>query len=408
MSVVDAATYPARRRAIVACSALLAVAFLAIVFADPHQRPNFDDTGVYWGAGSRALRHETAYAIRGHYTFNYLPFAALFYAFAFAVFPIHAFAWTFYILSIGGWIAVVVVLGRAVLRETLGRRDDAIALVVFALFFGMGLRDELKLGQTMIIPLSSATAFILLYDRARRTDARTLAGDAALAGLLTFAIEMKIYFAVLVALMAFRREWRVVALVAAWHVFLGVGLPAIYHGPSFALSEHAAWFEAVRYATDYHMRSGHNMSVIGLVAKAGAPMLLARIVWFGVVVAFLAYLWRIRDASPICGFCACLAAVIVLNPIAWPYWMLLGFPAMLWIVGDRLRRVEAGERGVLRWAVPALVIYFAMGTGQNEDFSKYGGLTVACAGLVVAMLALGRSPTQALAGASRPSSLAAA
>jgi hypothetical protein len=388
-------------RAYVALGGLVALVLLAICFADPHHAPNFDDgAGVYWVAGAKALRHETVYDVTGHYTFNYLPFAALFYAFAFAVFPVHAFEWAFYFLSVAGWLGVVLALGRALVRDALGaaalsRAWDGAILIAFALFYGVGLRDELKLGQTMIIPLVAATAFMLWYDRARKRPApRPLAIDLGLAGLLAFAIEMKIYFAVLVALMAFRREWRIVLLVAAWHVVLSVGLVALWHGPSFALSENMTWFSAVRYASDYHMLNSHNMSVMGVVAKTGVPMILARVAWVAASGAFLYALWRVRAISPLRGAALCLAAVVPLNPIAWPYWTLLGFPAMLFVVATLLRLKREGDR-TLAWKAFPLLLYFVMSAAQNEGFAKRGGLLVACLALVALAFHLATRDTRA-------------
>jgi Glycosyltransferase family 87 len=367
---------------------VLAVVLCAVFFSHPHHQPKFDDTAVYWGAGSKALHHQTVYDVTGYYTFNYLPFASLFYAFAFAVFPIGPFGWAFYFLSVAAWLGVVVTLGRAVLREALGttalpRAFDWMAVVAFALFYGMGLRDELKLGQTMIIPLCAATAFIVLYQRGLREPGRTrtLGQAIALAGLACFAFEIKIYFAILVALLAFRREWRIVGLIAAWHIFFNVVCLALYHGPSFALSENLRWFSAVRYASRYHMESNHNMSVMGLVSHF-APHAVARVAWLAAVGAFLAGLWRIRRAPPIRGFAACLAAVVALNPIAWPYWMLLGFPALLLVIGELLKRVRTGQRELALAVAPTLLVYFVMSALQNEDIAQHGGLLLATGILV--------------------------
>jgi len=328
-------------RVVLTVTGVLALAALALVFADPRHAPNFDDgAGVYWAAGAKVLRHQTVYDVTGHYTFNYPPFAALFYAFTFAAFPVRMFEWVFYGFSVAGWAFVVITLGRAMTRDVLGadtlraapRRWDAAIPIAFVLFYGVGWRDELKLGQTMIVPLVAATAFILVYQGAR---ARSLAGDVALAGLLTFAVEMKIYFAVLLALMAARREWRILGLVVLWHLCLSVGFVALWHGPSFALAENLTWFSAVRRASGDLMRDDHNMSVMGAVVRTGAPAAVAAIAWIAVMAAFLYALWRTRAASPLFGFAICLAAVAPLNPIAWPYWMLLGFPAMFVVLAPR-------------------------------------------------------------------------
>jgi hypothetical protein len=371
----------------------------------PHHRhrctvllgPRQHDTAVYWGAGSKALHHRTVYDVRGYYTFNYLPFASLFYAFAFAVFPIKPFAWTFYGISVLAWIAIVWSIGQAVARLAFedgreARQFEKLAPLAFVLFFAVGLRDELKLGQTMIVPLWSATAFILLYDRARTRVPRSFGTDVGLAALLCFAIEIKIYFAVLLALLAFRREWRLIGAVAVWHIVFSVGLLAIYQGPGFAISENLAWGGAVRYASEFHMRSSHNMSVMGLVAKSGAPILIARFVWLLAVGVFLLGLWRIRDENPIRGFAACLAAVVPLNPIAWPYWMLLGFPAMFIIIADLLQRARAGERQLPWLIAPVFVWYAVMSAAQNEGLAKEGGLLLACASLTYLTVVFGDRP----------------
>jgi predicted permease len=62
--------------------------------------------------------------------------------------------------------------------------------------------------------------------------------------------------------------------------------------------------------------------------------------------------------------------------------MLLGFPALLLVVGELLARARRGQRDVVFAAAPALLVYFVMSALQNEDVAQHGGLLLATAILV--------------------------
>jgi hypothetical protein len=317
---------------------LPAVAYLTYVFTVVP--PNFSDTEVYRGAGMKAWEHLTAYDVEGHYTFNYPPFAALFYAFTLARFPLPIATWGFYVLSLLGWAALAALFSQEVVREK-GIKGERLALIavgvlLFALFFAMGLRDELKLGQTMIVPFLAVFGFYRAQRRAEATGSLVSQITAGL--LLAFAIQIKIYFAVLVPVVAFRKQWTVLATVVLSHFLLYNGLAlALFHGADFALAENLRWVRAMTSASQNLLADHHNVSLASLLAKLGLPPAVVRLGAGAVIAAFVGVQWRFRRRSLLCLVALSLAAVPLLNPIAWPYWMLLGFPLLHWVVFSALK-----------------------------------------------------------------------
>lgn len=356
------------------------VAILLVVFLDKQHRPDFSDFKVYWLAGTKAAAHQTVYDVQGHYQFKYSPFVALLWSVPGAL--LHAkrqhWAWLHYAATGGGLVLMWLGLARILAPGRAFWLWLAVLLV-----FGVGLRDELKLGQENLWPIVLVLPAWFLGRRAsgaRGFDAAAFASGVAWA----IAVQWKLYALVLAPLWLLRGRWQVWLGAAAATLFTLFGVQALVHGPEFALAENGRWLQSLSASSEELLVSQYNVSALGILGKWGQHFGLsfgawAYALWFGLGLAWAAVLlWAEREAkrrdAPYLHFWSASWAwcgVLVLNPLVWPYWLLLCVPLFLAYITEASWRVRD-------WALWLVLALFASANWlQNQPIVHAGGSFVA-------------------------------
>lgn len=343
---------------------------------DPRHRPDFSDFQVYWVAGQKALTHRSVYDVEGHYQYKYSPFVALLWAIPRAL-PGARYHWQalHYAATGLGFLCVWYVFARALDRKR------ALWLWLALLFvFSVGLRDELKLGQANLWP------FLMVLpawfagepeDSKRRIDWPGL----AIGALWAFAVQWKLYALILAPLWLMRKRPYVWLGALAFTALSLYGALALAHGSAFAIAENARWVKSLFASSEELLISQYNVSALGVFGKWSRMLGVsfgawAYVLWAGLLVAFISGLfWAERQANrtdaPFLRFWSASWAwawVAVLNPLVWPYWLLLCLPLFLSYVADaalRSRRVDA-----VFWIVCAL---FAAANWLQNDAVVHNG-----------------------------------
>ena len=377
-----------------AIAAIIVFGVVASVFLSRDNRPDFSDFKVYWVAGGKAAEHRTVYDVQGHYQFKYSPFVASLWALPVAVLPGSKFhwAWLHYAGSAVGWYAVWFALARWFYP----RRAFALWLAL-VLVFCVGLRDELKLGQANLWPF--ALVLPAWFVPARNRNERGFDALGFVVGLAWgLAVQWKLYALVLAPVWLLRRRLHVgTGAIAVTALTLGPVL-GLAHGWQFALEENTRWLRSLTASSEQLLISQYNVSALGIFGKwtaaTGGPLPSAAFAFWGLLaIAWCGGLWWAeREASRVTYPAAergsrpasqpallfwsaswAWAGVVVLNPLVWPYWLLLLAPLFAAYVSEAL---AGGGRADLRfWLVCAL--FAAMNWAQNYPVVHYGGSLLA-------------------------------
>jgi hypothetical protein len=360
---------------------------------DPHNRPDFSDFKVYWLAGQKAAAHRTVYDVVGHYQYKYSPFVALLWGIPHAL-PGARFHWAalHYAACGVGFVALWFVLAYVTGRT----RSYALWLVTLVVF-GVGLRDELKLGQANLWPflLVLPAWFVGPHVAARDRDqpARGIDWPGLLIGACwAFAIQWKLYALILAPLWLLRRRVAIWTGALAFTLLTLGGALAVAHGPAFAWHENLRWLQSLAASSEELVVSKYNVSTLGILGKWSRhlgvpPQPWAYLAWGGLLVAWVVTLfWAERAAQRnddrFRRFWAASWAwawIVVLNPLVWPYWLFFCLPLFLAYVRDAAREGRA-LRDVTFIAVCGL--FAAANWLQNTKWVHEGGSWVAVLSLL--------------------------
>jgi len=336
-------------------------AFLAIT-----QPPVFHDLSVYYTAATKALGHKTVYDVEGHYQFKYAPGVATLFGFALAPFPFERLSHVYYAVNLVLWLVLVQLCGRALFRlvrpgSAFSLGAAAALLLLFVVVCGVPLRDELKLGQLNVVPLGLLFVLYRGLDSPKRSRAAALWMGSALA----LAVSIKLYCVVAIPILLLRREWGV--LLCATIAFFAINIlgVAAWSGLPFALAEFSAWSRTLFASSSELLFSEYNVSLLGTVGKLSRP--LAYACWAAVAIVFLLLLARFSRSRPaLLQLPLVLGAIVLLNPLCWPYWSLFTFPAIFWLA-LRLSALSSTARVTL---IAAAVPLAAIGCAQDYPFAR--------------------------------------
>jgi hypothetical protein len=351
---------------------------LAYLFLAHAHRPDFSDFKVYWIAGEKAALHQTVYDVQGHYQFKYSPFIALLWAIPAALLPGTRYHWALlhYAACGAGFALIWYLLARSLAPER------AAWLWLMLLFvFGVGLRDELKLGQANLWP------FVLVlpawFTGPRRRNASQIDWTGlAIGAAWACAIQWKLYALVLAPVWLLRGRPQIWLGALAFTLLSLLGAMAAFHGAQFALTEDLRWLRSLTASSEELLVSKYNVSALGTLgrwtAQPGAPpSVWSYAVWLLLAAAWgLELLWAEREAkrraAPFLRFWSASwawAGIVVLNPLVWPYWLLLCLPLFLAYVAE-------ATRGGFRHADPIFyavsLIFIAANFGQNHPIAHAG------------------------------------
>lgn len=324
-------------------------ALTLVVFLQKDSRPDFSDFKVYWLAGTKAAVHHTVYDVQGHYQYKYSPFVALLWAIPSTLLPGQRYHWTWLHYAACG-------CGFALLWWLLARVIDPARAFAWWLFmwivFGVALRDELKLGQENLWP------FLLVlpawFAGSRERTARGFDAAGFMIGVAwALAIQWKLYALVLAPLWLLRRRWQVFIGAIVAEVVTLLGVLSVVHGPSFAIAENVRWARSLTASSEELLISQFNVSALGCFGKWGRMLgfhgglgIGSYLAWLALALAWFAVLvWAEREAvrrdAAFLRFWSsswAWAGIVLLNPLVWPYWLMLCMPLFLAYVSENVAR----------------------------------------------------------------------
>jgi len=348
--------------------------WVIFIFANPHQQPNFSDFEVYYQAGQKTLSHKTVYDVTGFYQFKYAPVVSL--IFGFTINQI-SFAWStklFYFISVIAWICLLIFIAQEVMRA---HRPDItnpkkyihpiVALFFLTLlFYAMGLRDELKLGQINIVPLWLLLTFTLMLPY-RTQKLQFITGI-----ILCLAILFKLYSLLFIPLLIFQKRYRLLVNILISFIFFNIFLVA-YHGLPFTLTENIAWLTSLFDSSVELLISKYNVSLLATLAKL-SNLTLAKAIWGFCLIMFTFMLYRTRKHPPLYHFMLITTIITLLNPISWPYWMIFTLPAFIYITSTLLTPPYFPQKLPL---ITLLALFYGiLAQGQNFDWGRNGGTVI--------------------------------
>ncbi len=345
------------------------------LYKQPAHAPNFSDFEVYYVAGQKTLAHQTVYDTTGLYRFRYAPSVALMFGLTISQPPRHIIQRIFYWGSLLAWLAwgSVVAYGSilAVRRELITEQwpvawsklwADGLAILwlmgLMGLFYGMGLRDELKLGQINIVMLWFLLIGVLLLQPHHWL--ADIGGGVALA----IATLIKPYWGLFVIVLLFKRRWWGLLGVILAGVLLNGVMLAIYHGIGFTISENMAWLMEMANSSYEHLLLVYNVSLLGMVTKWGGSLMMAQLVSAIGLLATLIGLYILRHRPIYDHFMLITAIIPVITPLAWPYWMLFTLPAFFYLAYQLHHR--------LWFALPLGGVYLYLTNVQNDAVGHFG------------------------------------
>ena len=337
------------------------------------------DFNVYRTAGARALAGEPLYNPGdGHYQFKYLP------AFAMAMIP-------FSMVDRDGakviWFALSAGLLTAFVRWSVRalperRRSERVLLWMTVLLMAKFYAHELTLGQTNIL-LGVLLVGALL---AVQVDEPLVAGAliGATAFVKPYALLLLPWLAVTYGLAP--------AIVGLGAVGIGLVAPVAIYGWQGNLELLRAWAVTVTGTTNSSLLGADNISFAAMWAKwigTGAPAAALAIATSAAVLGLVAIVWARRravDSPDYLEFALLMLLVPLLSPQGWDYVLLLGTPAVIFLVdrwsdvGTEWRVATAASLGLM-----GLTIFDLMGRALYSRFMALSIVSVAAVGVAIAL-----------------------
>ncbi|MBL8994531.1 MAG: DUF2029 domain-containing protein [Spirochaetia bacterium] len=328
------------------------------LFLIPGDRPDFSDTAGYRSAGMKILQGLTPYDVHGHYTFNYPPFAAFSYGLFFGWGEVPAVGPWLWIFSLIGlfWIAV-----WSALRAN-AESPFRLFLILIAMAM-LPLRDELKLGQTMVFAWLAVFLALFFYSKKEKS-----ANWEWLAGIFfALAFQWKVYVALFFPLLLVRFSWRTLLTAGVAHLFLWNGwFLSLKIGWHRAFELQKEWLEYLPVVGKQFLGDRHNVSLRGVSFKLIGSPHVSTFVQIAATGAFAWFVWVSRKIEWEKIWPWAYAAAILLNPVAWPYWMLTALP----LLAVRLSQIQNIRSALLFAPIPLAILL------QDTHAVFWGGLTI--------------------------------
>jgi hypothetical protein len=366
------------KRAALVCAAL---ALSAAVFAlrAAQKMPDFE---VYWRAGVRAAQAQPLYSPDdGHYQLKYLPAFAL-VAVPLGWLPLEAAKAVWFTTSVAV-LGAFVALSIAILPE---RRRPLWLLVLctvvaMAKFYG----HELVLGQVNVLLGALITGAVLCLKSKR---------EFAAGLLLALAVVVKPYAIIFLPwLLVAGHSGAFVTLLAA--ILCALLLPGAIYGFSENIALHVEWWQTVSASTAPNLLNADNVSFAAMYAKWFGAGRTAESLAIGTSLAALVVATDVlRRRGSVQAPSGLEAAVLLtlmplLSPQGWDYVLLLGTPAIAFLVnyGDRL---PAGLRLVTALAVvvAAFSVFDVIGRRAYATFMAWSIVTVCFVVVIGALYSL--------------------
>ena len=326
-----------------------------------NSHPDFSDYQVYYDAGIKALKGATVYDVDGHYQFKYAPVTALFFGVTLTLIPLTLSKVVFYIVMLAGWLLFLYQLIVASMpgRDARGRLS---ILGFIVLIFIIPLRDELKLGQINLIPFSLSFAAILQLQRNKK------AGDIIAGLCISAAILFKLSYLILLPAVFLRFRWVCLFTIPVGLVLLNFIPLILYDGVAFAKMETLAWFKSLTQSSKDLLSVTANISVQGFFRHCGLSGGIANWLWLlwvlGLGFTFLIF----RRKSWLFNFSLAMFALLLVNPLVWPYWSLLVLSGLLMILDKRGGIQALNPKSGNPVLSGIFLLFIVINLTQNKDF----------------------------------------
>jgi alpha-1,2-mannosyltransferase len=337
------------------------------------------DAAVFFEGGRRLLHVESLYegssAAQG---FIGPPFQAVFFApFAAlaAISPIAArLLW--HVAGIACLVAGVVFTARtwSAARVELGLPNlagaNAVLVPLLAVLLPIQTNFEHQNMNPLLLALVTASTWLLV----RGSDARA-------GGLLGVAIAIKVFPALLLIVLAMRRQWRAAAAAVVTALVLTLLPLPIYGADGFANLAKDFW----RLANSGFPARGNNQSLVAaldrvfgsgdgeFIHQAEGTTLVVYLVLAGVTLVTLALAAIAarapRTATITVQMWAGLGAAVLLSPIAWDHYWVLLFPALYLVYDSRDGRLLGAGGGWAFWIAAVLITGFSRALVGRQIFS---------------------------------------
>ena len=251
-------TNPWRLIAQIAVAFFIAGMFFATFFSTRRPDVQDQDFGAYYRAGQAVAAGVSPYTIDSHGPLGAYMYAPVFAHFAFRYFAALPYLWAVRLFLLINWIATVACVWLC-LRLIRSPNRDLFWLGLIALVpTGDYLKANLHNGQVGTLLLLACLIWLNLM----------LSGRCFLGGLvLSLAVGLKLYPALLVPYLLLRKDWRGIAGVTIGILIL-FAAPAAFVGWHRVIPLHTEWlrFCVSTQITDQTTRSG-NQSLLAVLAR---------------------------------------------------------------------------------------------------------------------------------------------
>ncbi len=241
----------------VVAAAIVCGLFVSSFFGTKNPNVQSEDFGAYYRAGGYVLRGQTPYVLDPAHPLGAYMYAPVYAYFCFRWLAVLPYLWAVRVFLLGNWIATAAVVWVALqLTRPPGRRFWPAVIALIAM--GEYLRANLHNGQVATWLLLACLVWLYLMLRGRRFTGGMV---------LSLAVMLKLYPAMLVPYLLLRRDWRGLAGVAAGTAVL-VLAPAVFVGVRGVLPVHRDWihFCLATQSPDQTVRTG-NQSLLGVLAR---------------------------------------------------------------------------------------------------------------------------------------------
>ncbi|RYZ86692.1 MAG: DUF2029 domain-containing protein [Proteobacteria bacterium] len=318
------------------------------------------DFPVFFTSAKKAQSFQTLYDVTGHFQFKYSPFIGTLFGWLFRDLDFETASIRWIVLCFSFWIFFIL---QSVKR--LPNRHKSItnlSLLLVCLFINP-LRLEWELGQI------NGFVLIVLYGTFIFSNRKTVLGDVIAALGFALAIQLKLYSLIAVPVFLFRKRGLLLILTMVWIVATTLGVLTLQRGWDAAWTENLAWLATLTQSTGQLITDYSNISILGWVARLTHP-LVGAVVTFSVILSYVVLEWRLRERPLFQTYPRFLAAIVVLNPLVWTYWVLFLIPLVISGSEQLIRRIQT-SRGALAGLIGVMISFQMQHSRMNAAYAMF-------------------------------------
>ncbi len=336
------------------------------------------DFQVFYEAAQKIHLKHTVYDVPGHFQYKYSPAIAWIFSKTLLAVSYQKAGIGFTLISIfmwliSGWLCIRAAYHQNGSPSTLKAVAPEISTLLIFIFFGSAFLEELKFGQINWVPFFLSLLFFQLYPNPSLTPDKSPARSLALGGILSLAIQTKLYCSIIGVFLFFQKDWRTLLSLVVMTILLNLGLLSFSYGWDFAVSENIQWITTLTASTQGLIGSKYDVGILGVFTKAFSEPALSKTFWSILVLTSVFSLYGLRKSTPFINFCACFLWIVLINPLVWGYWILLSIPAFAYLL------VYWSEKQTpdLRKKLLVLFIIWVSFSAFRSSYAQHGGIALA-------------------------------